>query len=330
VESSNALGLVERAWIDGIVDSTGYVSPGCWDDDREFFDFVRDENGRLLPCYLSVDPAQGGDSFWSLETWQVDPKTRKRFLIAGRRGRFNIREVLNDDAEGFGGVLYELVLMSVTAGARPVAIVIEANAAKHFLQSRLFSMFKAFFLPEALLIPFQTTPANKNDAIIGVTALLQPAYRGGEVRLPRRGDWGYLKPKLDELTAVHPKHTDCTMAEWVGAASIDKILVHAARTRRGPSPVVRFGGRNRQAVPSAQPMITVYGERLNESRMPFQPIGADPYGSRLADVSIDQRSRNRVNETQAEPMSEVARIALGLPTRRSPDRRDGRPDGTVP
>jgi hypothetical protein len=329
-EGATALGLVERAWIFAGTDSTGFEAVGCFDD-REFFQFLGDENGRLFPCYISIDPAQG-EGYWALEVWQVDPKTRKRFLIAGDRGRYNVRDILSDDPSGdFGGVLHGLVLQSIVAGARPVAIVVEQNAARHWLQSQVWNLYRGFFLPNTLVIPFVTSPANRNDAVIGVAALLRPSYRAGEIRLPRRGDWNYIGAKIDELTSPRPKTADTVMAEWVGAASIDKIIVHAARYRRGPSPVVRVGGRNRQVNPNVeQPTATVYGQRVSQSHMPFQPVGADPYGSPLADVPIDQRSRNRVNGIQGGPMSEVARIALGLPTRRSPDRRDGRPDGTIP
>ena len=324
VESSSALGLIERAWIDGTMDSTGYAGPGVWDVDRAAYEAIVDENGRAFPAYISIDPGVS-ESPWALELWQVDPRTRKRYLIGGVRGRFSIREILdNDSGSGsFTGELPDLCLRAATVGCRPTALVIESNAARHFLESQVWDLWRRIW-SEIVIVPFVTSSGNKNSPVIGVSALLQPAYRNGEVRWPRVGLWDYLKVKVDELTRVRPKHDDTTLAEWVGIASLDKII--AGSRRRGPSPTIfspKTGKYYRKSGDGVRTM-SIYGVEKSIADMPQLPY------EREAGLTLDeQQSRNRVRADLAVS-NEVARAALGLPTRQSPEERNGRPDGVNP
>jgi hypothetical protein len=217
VSAGGGSGLVEREWL-----------AQCWDD-RAFWDTMKDENDKPLPAYLTVDPAQGGESYWALEVWQVYPLNRHRFLQYGERGHYDVTQVLDATPGRFTGVLEDIMLKASSAGLKVVAAVIEKNAAVHFLESSIFQAWRSKWggLP---LIPFRTTPSNRGDGVIGVRPLLQSSYREANVRLPRfSAEEPYMLAKVQELTRARPRTTDTIMSEWIGAASLDKIISLAAQ-----------------------------------------------------------------------------------------------------
>ncbi len=257
-EDTTAGGLVDIAWIHGGPDATGWVSEGSLDRSRSMWEPVATEDGRQLVTYLSIDPAEGGiasnASWWAFEVWQVDPTNKTRFLTYGTRGQWDIQQVLDFRDGVFTGVLEDIMFKAATIGCRVSSVVIEQNAAHTFLQQRDFQEWRAKWR-DVTVIPFQTGK-NKRDPVIGLHALLPSAYRQGLVRLPYRSDvqaLNYLRVKIDELTRVRPKNTDTVMADWIGLASLDKVI--AAGTQ-----------------PSAQPIIP------GATRMPAYPRGTAALG----------------------------------------------------
>ncbi len=257
-ESSTAGGLVDPAWVYGGADATGWNATGVLDRDRAMWEPVASADGRQFVTYLSIDPAEGGvasnASWWAFEVWTIDPQTKVRYLIFGTRGQWDIRQVLDFRDGVFTGVLEDIVFKAATIGCRVSSVVIEQNAAHTFLQQRDFQEWRAKWR-DVTVIPFQTGK-NKRDPVIGLHALLPSAYRQGLVRLPYRSDvqaLNYLRVKIDELTRVRPKNTDTVMADWIGLASLDKVI--AAGTQ-----------------PSAQPIIP------GATRMPAYPRGTAALG----------------------------------------------------
>jgi hypothetical protein len=257
-ESSSDLGIIDPAWINGTVDSSGLEAIGNLDRDRAFWEPVAKLDKTPLITYLTIDPAEGGrqpnSSWWALEVWQVDPTNRVRFLLYGTRGRWTISEILSYDESvsvlggpatgrsesgGFSGVLEDIVFKAASVGARLSAMVIEQNAARTFLDQRDFDLWRRNRWPDLKVIPFQTG-SNRNDPITGVVPLLQDAYRNGTARWPYKTHrsvdaLNYLGTKMAELTHVRPKSNDTVMAEWVGAASLDDIIVAGARQVTRPT-----------------------------------------------------------------------------------------------
>ncbi len=241
VESSTAGGLVDPAWVYGGPDSTGWVAEGSLDRERAMWEPVAAEDGRQLVTYLSVDPAEGGmasnASWWALEVWTIDPQNKVRYLIYGTRGQWDIQQILDFRDGEFTGVLQDIVFKAATVGCRVSSVVIEQNAAHTFLQQRDFQEWRAKW-HDITVIPFMTGK-NKRDPVIGLHALLPSAYRQGLVRLPYRSDvqgLNYLKAKIGELTKVRPKTGDTVMSEWVGAASLERVI--AAGTQPSAQPIV--------------------------------------------------------------------------------------------
>jgi hypothetical protein len=278
VQTSTA-GLVERAWIDGGRDSTGYLSGGCWDRDRGFWDVVLDADGKPYPSYVSLDPSQG-DGFWAFELWQVHPATKVRYLLFGDRGRYNVRDVLWLKNGAFGGVLEDIVFKAAVLGARPSAVVVEENAARHWLQTTVFDLWQRKW-SDVLIVAFHTQK-NRNDAAIGVAALLQPAYRNGEARLPQAGleSRNYTRAKVEELTKRRPRTDDTIFADWVGLASLDRILDHTRRP--GPAPNVNvklppyLARQRRESKPPPRRLPAPLG-----SYGGAQPLGGPPFFDRF-------------------------------------------------
>lgn len=320
VESSSSLGLIEKAWLDGNVrDSDGFISPGNWDRDREFWNIVVNADGKPFPTYLAIDPAQsdprghsGSASWWAFELWQVDPKTKVRYLIYGERGRFDIRQVLDDKDGRFTGVFYDIVFKAANLGARPTAVVIEENAARHWIQSPTFQLWHRIW-PGVLVEPFHTA-RNRDDPAIGLASLLKAAYRNGESRLPGRGvdSRNYLKVKVEELTHIRPRSDDTLFAEWIGLASLDKILSHG-QGRQGGIPVVRYGGRYHGG--EEEEPVAMYESTINGVPT-YRPHAEMP----------QRRPRAPLGRPLGHFIPDVARTAgLAVPLERDPDRRD---DGT--
>jgi hypothetical protein len=258
--TTSSAGLVERVHIDGGYDSTNFLAPGCWDRERGFWEPVLDSDGKPYPSYVDCDPAQGGvgadASYWSFECWQVDPATKRRFLVYGDRGRYNIQDILALRDGAFVGILEHIVFKAATLGIRPSAFVVEENAARMWLRTDLFGMWQRAW-SDMLVIPFHVQK-NRNDPAVGVAALLQPAYRNGEVRLPGApgvDSRNFLKAKVEELTKRRPRHDDTIFSEYAGVACLDQILDHVRRP--GPTPNIDLRGLptylRRRREPAAKP-----------------------------------------------------------------------------
>jgi len=221
--------LVLKEWLDGGTDWTGYKAPGCYDDDRGFYEWPKDV-GHLIN-YVTVDPAAGG--WWAIEWWAVQPETRFRYLIAGFRRRMSAgmeSGLLDWDPlqQKHIGIMEELQKASV-AGAQPILVwVIEAASAfKHLFE---YMHYRTWLRRWSLVtVIAHQTGLNKLDAELGVEATLPMAYKTGYKRLPhKRGDasWlSYIGDKVDELTSYPFSRTiDTIMADWFGEANLERII----------------------------------------------------------------------------------------------------------
>jgi len=216
--------LVLPLWLDGGTDPDGYDSPGCWDDDREFFQHPKGVGD--LVNYCVVDPSVSG--WWAIEWWAIQPQTKVRYLIAGWRKRLKWGEFLDWDPlrSRHVGLMNQVQDASI-AGGQPIRVwvVEQVSAFKGLFQ---FEHFRTWKLknPFVSVIPHETQ-RNKNDEHIGVDALMPMIYRSGMKRLPRAGvdARNYLHSKIHELTN-YPNSTtyDTVMADWMGEANIEGIL----------------------------------------------------------------------------------------------------------
>jgi hypothetical protein len=227
----DAGGLVESAWIYGGKDSLGYGAPGCLDAKRGFREPITDPDGAPrtdLIHYIACDPAQS-TGYWAFEHWAVTPDGQVRYLIDGARAAVGPKEILKLENNVYTGILQDM--FQSAPGCKILAI--EENSALMFLRSDLFEMWR---WSRGITVFNWRTDRNKNHEVTGVAARLVPAYRDGRVRLPYNGAEvrSYIREKIRELTLwPHTRTSDTVMAEWVGAASLDKIIATVRTGRVG-------------------------------------------------------------------------------------------------
>ena len=255
-QATSDLGIADRSWIFGGVDSFGVEAIGCVDRDRAFWESAL-VSGRPA-TYVSVDLAEGGkqsNSSWTaIELWTLDVETKVRYLLYGVRGRWTTSELLRheesvsilggpttgrSDHGGFSGVLEDVVRQSASIGSRVSALVIEANSARGLIDHEDFQEWlRSRWTDLTLITP--TTGVNRNDPVSGVNALLANSYRNGTARWPYQAGGSvdaldYLKVKARELTHPRPHTQDTVMSEWIGAISMDEIILAGSRSVTRPT-----------------------------------------------------------------------------------------------
>lgn len=226
--------LVQREWIDGGTDPTGYVAPGCYDEDRGFNEWPTES--RELFDYVTVDPSTS--NFWAVEWWAVDPSSERRYLIYGTRRKMQAGEWLQWDAEQgrHVGLMEELQQRSIKLG-HPIGlwIVEQVSAYKYLFQFQHFDSWRQKY-PDVEVIAHETQ-GNKADPEFGVEGLLPMLYKTARKRLPRKpGDFEartYVQHKIRELTTYPFARTDDTvLCDWFGENNMPRILDLARRRRR--------------------------------------------------------------------------------------------------
>lgn len=233
--------LVLPEWLSGESDWLGYTGPGCYDEERDFWEHPKGVSG--LVDYATVDPAAG--NWWSIQWWAVQPETEHRYLIGGFRRRlpagtsaglldWNERKLEHE------GLMDELQRASVAAG-HPIRVwVIEGNAAhKYLFQFNHFRTWREKWWG-VTVIPHETQ-RNKLDPDLGVEGALKTPYRLGLKHLPRkRGNpehLNFIKVFIKELTTWPDSETDdMVMGDWFGEHNMDRIKAIARRFNKPSMP----------------------------------------------------------------------------------------------
>jgi len=237
-DSDPGSSLVLPVWLDGGMDPSGFVAPGCWDHDRGFNQFP-DGYGPIdkFISYACVDPS--ASQWWAIEWWATYPvqgmnfREWPRFLIWGHRAKLQAGGpggFLDWDASTgkHVGIMEDVQQRSIALGAPIRVWVIEANAAhRHVMQYDHFRRWRAKY-PFVKVIPHQTQK-NKNDPALGVEGALRMVYRNGQKHLPRDPSspdaLNYTRRKVQELTTYPMSPTDDTvMADWFGETNFEIII----------------------------------------------------------------------------------------------------------
>jgi hypothetical protein len=240
--------LVQQAWLEGVVDSDGYPSPGCYDRDRGFYEWPKGV-GELID-YAVVDPAAG--NWWVREWWALQPETEHAYLIHGKRGKIQAGAFLDWDnrEQQFVGWMHETQMRSIELG-HPIRIwIIEAKAAhKYLFQFEHYRRWRVAF-PDVTVIAHQTN-VNKNDPELGVEAILPTRYKTGMKHLPKKPGvdvLNYLRVKEKELTTYPFAEADDTvLADWFGDWNIPAIKMAGRRALRGEEYDVTAGAARHPA-----------------------------------------------------------------------------------
>lgn len=207
-----ASSLIQPAWIDGGMDSTGASYQGCWDENRNIGKWP--EN---IHAYSVVTADPSPTKYWAVQWWAYDAETQMQHLVDLVRSPMDAPDFLdyNQDSRRFTGLLEEWWQRSNDQGHPFTHLIVEANAAQRFmLQYDHFKRWTA--IRNVIIIPHQTN-RNKSDEEYGVQTLA-PHYKAGRVRFPAGDFMGSkvtMRPMVKELIHWPAGSTDDTvMAHW--------------------------------------------------------------------------------------------------------------------
>lgn len=207
-----AASLIQPAWIDGGIDSTGASHQGCWDDKRNIGKWPEGINAYSV---VTADPSP--TKYWAVQWWAYDAETQMQHLVDLCRSPMDAPDFLdyNQDSRKFTGLLEEWWQRSNDQGHPFTHLIVEANAAQRFMMQ--YDHFKRWSaIRNVTVIPHQTN-RNKSDEEYGVQTLA-PHYKAGRVRFPAGDYMGSkvtMKPMVKELIHWPEGSTDDTvMAHW--------------------------------------------------------------------------------------------------------------------
>ncbi len=220
-DASAGAGLIDEMWINGGIDSEGYLAPGCRDDERG----LNDPPYHLLDgqgwSFITVDPSP--TEFWAVIWWLYDPDTDRRYIINMWRQRMNPENFLSLDLDSFefSGLIPNITEMANDMGIPIQHVIVEVNAAQRWLLSqphvhRWIEATNQVFVPH-------TTSMNKRDPKFGFESI-GDQFRQGAIRLPMgtpeaRMRMGFL---IQEAINYPEYDTDDTlMAVWFQKLAIE-------------------------------------------------------------------------------------------------------------
>lgn len=215
--------LVQKAWIEGGKDSSGFEAPGCWDHHRRLWEIPK---GLAEPIVLIATADPSPTKFWAIELWAYHPATEQHFLLDLIRRSMDAPDFLDFDYNNgvFSGVMEEWQQASKAIGHPIRHWVVEINAAQRFLIQ--FDHVKQWCRKNSVIIVPHSTTRNKSDPEFGVQSIA-PHFEHGRVRLPgsRADDARIASLKLvDEVTRWPDTSTeDCVMAAWFYFWNLPKI-----------------------------------------------------------------------------------------------------------
>jgi len=204
--------LIQQAWIDGGMDTSGVQYQGCWDEKRNIGKWPENVSAYSV---VTADPSP--TKYWAVQWWAYNADTQMQHLVDLVRSPMDAPDFLdyNQDTRQFTGLLEEWWQRSNDQGHPFTHLIVEANAAQRFmLQYDHFKRWTA--LRSVNIIPHQTN-RNKSDEEYGVQTLA-PHYKAGRVRFPAGDYMGskvIMRPMVKELIHWPEGSTDDTvMAHW--------------------------------------------------------------------------------------------------------------------
>ena len=207
-----AASLIQSAWIDGGMDTSGIQYQGCWDEKRNIGKWPENVSAYSV---VTADPSP--TKYWAVQWWAYNADTQMQHLVDLVRSPMDAPDFLdyNQDTRQFTGLLEEWWQRSSDQGHPFTHLIVEANAAQRFmLQYDHFKRWTA--LRNVNIIPHQTN-RNKSDEDYGVQTLA-PHYKAGRVRFPAGDYMGSkvtMRPMVKELIHWPEGSTDDTvMAHW--------------------------------------------------------------------------------------------------------------------
>ena len=227
--------LVSELWVNGGVDETGELLPGCQDAERRMGEIPEGLEEPLISVAMT-DPS--GTNRWGhiWYLWQPAMEPQKnpdgqimssssedvRHLIRCQQGKMSADLFLdwNNATQTFYGLMEDWWQESNEKG-RPIRWwIVEQNAAQRYLLQ--FEHTRRWMSTRGVTILGHDTHRNKSDEKLGVTATIPPVWRRGLIRLPY-GDVAIQGPgKRFDLVDFTKQfldypggtHDDLVMASW--------------------------------------------------------------------------------------------------------------------
>ena len=213
--------LVEKAWITGGLDSSGFLAPGCWDTERGLWEIPKALSGEKF-VIATADPSP--TRFWAVEAWLYQPDTEFRFLLDLLKQTMDAPTFLdwNHQDGVFSGIMDEWQQISEDMGLPIRYWIVESNAAQRFLLQ--YDHVRRWIAKRGVQIIAHQTHRNKADATFGVQTIA-PHYQHGRVRLPGKGMARLASMKLVEEVTRWPEggSDDCVMAHWFMEWNLPRI-----------------------------------------------------------------------------------------------------------
>jgi hypothetical protein len=214
-------GLVEPAWIDGTVDSSGYPSVGCLDKQRGLLDPPMHLSDAEHFSFITVDPSPS--EFWGIIWWLYDPETDNRYIIDLHRRRMSPQEFLSMDLDtfDFSGLIEDIRTTSNDLGIPITHITVEVNAAQKWLLQQPY--IQRWMQATGVRFVGHTTTINKQDPKFGVESI-GDLFRQGKIRIP----WDTIGTRqrmqyLTEEVTRYPEAdtTDLVMSTWFSKLTVE-------------------------------------------------------------------------------------------------------------
>jgi hypothetical protein len=213
-------GMCETAWLAGGQDSTGWIAPGCRDEDTGLA-HIDDDMRANGWSFITVDPSP--DNLWGIGWWGWNPATQRLHLLDLFNGTLSSHGFLGlDDDNKPMGILEDWRKRSVSLGFPANHVVVEVNAAQKWLLSQPHVQ-KWQSSNGITVLPHQTT-SNKNDPDYGIDSLSN-WFRNGWIRLPAATREAREKIALLESEALRyplAPTTDLLMMTWFATLTVTR------------------------------------------------------------------------------------------------------------
>lgn len=222
-------GLIERAWLEGGVDTYGDQTVGCFDNNRVIRQLPVADTTKLW-SFITVDPSP--TEYWGVLRWLYDDDTQRWYLMDIRRLRLRPDDWLAYDmgANTFTGELVKMMDNAEGEGFPVTDVMVEINAAQRWLLSQ--PHVQLFQKRTKVRFIQHTTNRNKLDPLFGVETIAGP-FKDGRIRIP----WGdaatriEFKPLIDELLRYPDSTTtDLVMSTWFSVLAVNN---HFPGNRQG-------------------------------------------------------------------------------------------------
>jgi hypothetical protein len=226
--------LIPKLWIAGGTDpETSEKYPGCWDNDRSFWQVPE---GLSRPIgVITVDPSP--TKYWGIQAWVYvpDPNAIKRedgsaggmrYLVCMNNSKMEAPKFLeyHSTTRKYTGLLDEWYDNYQSMGVKLKWVIFEEAAAQRWaLQYETIKQWYTWH--DVKVIGHKTHGVNKPDPQLGIP-MLKPPYRDGRVRLPRRS-FTQMRDMLHQLNSYNDNYrgeTDQVMSNWFLESNLRTIV----------------------------------------------------------------------------------------------------------